>query len=180
MKIIDLIKKKFSKPMIPTEWFLSSKDFEKYGWQNDFIDSKNKTCADKSCSIFGGNAIEILKSKSNIYKMLEFDDRFLYCVGINDHRADAANRAIASIFGVVLDKRETKNYRFEDFKAEIDKKNANIIQKYPTVYDLACQFPIKFSSHIRPATYDKSIPNSRTPLFKKGYYTDAPGWNEIR
>ena len=176
MKIIGLIKKKLSKPMASTEWFLESKaQDEGYNFQNDFIDAQNKHCAFESLSVFGQNTKEVLAlaSKSGgFFKMREFDDRVVYCVAINDHRADYSNRAILSIFGVVLDKRATQNYRFEDFKEEIKQKNANIIQQYPTVFDLAYQFPIKFSSRVHPATYDKNIPNHSNPHFQRNYYSD--------
>lgn len=145
---------------------------EGYGFQNDFVDAKNEHCAFESLGLFGANTREILTLSSKnggIFNMLEFDDRLVYCVAINDHRADSSNRDILSIFGVVLDKREAQNYKFEDFKAEIKQKIADAKQKYPTAFDLANQFPIKFSPRVHPATFDENIPNHKTPHFKRGH-----------
>lgn len=177
MKIFDLFKRKTEKPKSPTEWFLYSrgKITDGLALQNDFVDEKNKKCALESFQAFGPNTAENIRlgnKNGMLFSMVEFDDRDMYCAWIGDHRVDACGRYIASVLGVVLDKRDATVYKFEDFKAEIKQKKANIVQKYPTAFDLAYQFPIKFSSLAHISTNDKNIPNRTSPLFGRDYYPE--------
>lgn len=180
MKIFDMIKKKIEKPKIPMEWFLYSKGkiTDGYDLQNDFVDEKNKKCAWESVLAFGPNTVENIRlgNKNGVlFNMVEFDDRIMYCAWIGDHRVDVCGREVVSIFGVVLDKRDATVYKFEDFKAEIKQKQAKIVQKYPTAFDLAYQFPIKFSHLTRISTNDKNIPNRTSPSFSRHYYPELYG-----